>query len=97
MKPEQPPTKELIWDPAWATPEERREMALEITRPKLLEIEVHWRTWKAAKANPGSVRIIVEDEEGVKIVERPYRPRNIRMEPDGDRVDFKRHMIRRVG
>jgi hypothetical protein len=49
------------------------------------------------EGNPGSVRIIVEDEEGVKIVERPYRPRNIRMEPDGDRVDFKRHMIRRVG
>jgi hypothetical protein len=95
MKPEQPPPKELLWDPTLYTAEERAEFARELTRPKLLEIEVHWRTWKAAKANPGSLRIIVTDAEGNKVIERPYRPR-IAMEPEAHRTDFKRHLIRRA-
>jgi hypothetical protein len=81
--------------PQW-TAEEKAEIIREVTRPTLLELEVHWRTWEAAKANPGSVRIIVTDKEGNKVIERPFRPRNVGWEADADRTDFKRHMIRRA-
>jgi hypothetical protein len=76
------------------TPEQIARCVKEITRPRLLELEVHWRTWEAARDNPGSVRIIVTDAEGNKVIERPFRPRNVGWEADADRTDFKRCMIR---
>jgi hypothetical protein len=82
--------------PKW-TAEDKAWIIREVTRPSLLEFEVHWRTWEAARDNPGSVRIIVTDAEGNKVIERPYRPRNVGWEADADRTDFRRHMIRRVG
>ena len=87
-KPEEKPVK--------LSPEEIAWCVKEITRPTLLELEVHWRTWEAAKANPGSVRIIVTDKEGNKVIERPFRPRNVGWEADADRTDFKRFMVRRA-
>jgi hypothetical protein len=88
------PTLTLVPEPRDFTPEEVEEIVREITRPKLLQIEVHWRTLKAAKANPGSLRIIVEAEDGTKIVERPFRPRDRRTECEGHRTDFDAFMVR---
>jgi hypothetical protein len=91
-----PPKFEDWWTPWLWTAEEKDEIVREVGRPNLLELEVCWRTWAAAEANPGSVRIIVTDKEGNKVIERPFRPRNVRVEAAADRTDFRRCMIRRA-
>jgi hypothetical protein len=79
------------------SPEQIALCVKEITRPKMLHIEVHWRTQEAVKANPGSLRIICVDANGNTVIERPHRPRNLRTEPTADRTDFETVVVRRQG
>jgi hypothetical protein len=78
------------------TPEDIAWYVKEATRPNLLEIQVCWRMLQAVKDNPGSLRITATNAEGVKVVERPYRPGNRIESEAADRTDFRRFMVRRV-
>jgi hypothetical protein len=44
-------------------------------RPKVIAAEVSPRMHAAVKARPEKLRMIAEDEHGVAVIERPYRPR----------------------
>ena len=55
-------------------------------RPKMLHIEVSWNTLQAARDNPGSLRLIVENAKGVIVTERPHRPRD---EDNYGRTDYE--------
>jgi hypothetical protein len=44
-------------------------------RPKVVAAEVSPRMHAAVKARPEKLRMIAEDEHGVAVIERPYRPR----------------------
>jgi hypothetical protein len=74
------------------TPEDIAWCVKEYWRPRMLCIEVSWRTLEAAKANPGSLRIIVEDAEGRKVIERPHRPRD---EDNAGRTDYDTFVVLR--
>jgi hypothetical protein len=73
------------WDRKTQWPPPLEYIRWKYNQPKMLHIEVDWNTLQAAKDNPGSLRIIVENAKGVTVIERPHRPRT---EDNAGRTDY---------